>query len=59
MIKLLGFCANRVECGIPDFKGKSRLPWQRHTGWGVEVVLVVLELGDPVGSSKASRVLHV
>ncbi|MXQ97305.1 hypothetical protein E5288_WYG003290 [Bos mutus] len=23
------FCASLMECGIPDFKGKGRLPW----GW--------------------------
>lgn len=28
------FCANLMECGIPDFKGKERSPWQRHMGAG-------------------------
>lgn len=28
------FCANLMECGIPDFKGKERSSWQRHMGAG-------------------------
>ena len=44
------FCANLMECGIPDFKGKERSPWQRHMGAGD---------GDPLGSSKANRILSI
>jgi hypothetical protein len=45
------FCANLMECGIPDFKGKGRVAMATALGgW---------RWGPPLGSSKAGRILSI
>lgn len=45
------FCANLMECGIPDFKGKERSSWQRHMGAG--------DGGLPLGAQRPGRILSI